>query len=285
METTTSSTEIVQRIRSELLERKNKNPLYSLRAFARDLGLSPSHLSRMLSGERLLSPRQINKVADELKLSSQETTNWHQFLIQKTGKASPIKITLQERLRADHVARDQQVLEIETFRVISDWIHFAILEMTYLQDFQSDSKWISKKLGIDPIRVDDAVDRLFLVGLLKEVDGKWVKHKKRVMVSTQGSREPVRRFTKQTLELASKEMEPDHESNSNRRCMPGITLPISSKNFERLKTRILEFQQELAALALADDYDEVYHLQINFFPLTQIEEVQHESQTAQSNSN
>jgi uncharacterized protein (TIGR02147 family) len=36
-------------------ERKSRNPRYSRRAFARDAGLSPSHLTRVLAGKKSLS--------------------------------------------------------------------------------------------------------------------------------------------------------------------------------------------------------------------------------------
>jgi cyanate lyase len=52
-------------------ERINKNPKYSLRAFARDIGLSPSLLSMVMSGQRQLTAKQAAKISLKLKLSDE----------------------------------------------------------------------------------------------------------------------------------------------------------------------------------------------------------------------
>lgn len=45
----TADIELVNTIKDELILKKNKNKYYSLRSFARDLGVSPSYLSKILS--------------------------------------------------------------------------------------------------------------------------------------------------------------------------------------------------------------------------------------------
>jgi plasmid maintenance system antidote protein VapI len=50
-------------------ERKQRNPNYSLRAFARDVGISAAQLSRILRGQREISTEQACKIAFSLKLS------------------------------------------------------------------------------------------------------------------------------------------------------------------------------------------------------------------------
>lgn len=59
-------------LKSELKKRSEKNDRYSLRAFARDLGMSPSYLCEVLGGKASLSPRRIERVAPLLELSEDE---------------------------------------------------------------------------------------------------------------------------------------------------------------------------------------------------------------------
>jgi hypothetical protein len=54
---------------SELDRRKAKNPRYSLRAFARDLGMTPAALSNVLSGRRNLSVDASIEIAEKLGYS------------------------------------------------------------------------------------------------------------------------------------------------------------------------------------------------------------------------
>ena len=52
----------------ELKERQLRNPGYSLRSFARDLGLSPAALSQVMSGKRHFSKGNAEKVISALSL-------------------------------------------------------------------------------------------------------------------------------------------------------------------------------------------------------------------------
>ena len=54
-------------------ERKDKNPRYSLRAFARSLGVSSGQLSEILSGKRPLSHKLARRIAIALALTEEES--------------------------------------------------------------------------------------------------------------------------------------------------------------------------------------------------------------------
>ena len=53
-------------LKDELLRRIRQNPRYSLRAFARDLRLSPSRLSEVLSGKQGLSRQAAKAITERL---------------------------------------------------------------------------------------------------------------------------------------------------------------------------------------------------------------------------
>lgn len=48
------------------------------------------------------------------------------------------------------------------------------MELTKVVDFQPDSGWIAKRLGIDPVAADIAVQRLLMHGFLKRENGTYV---------------------------------------------------------------------------------------------------------------
>jgi plasmid maintenance system antidote protein VapI len=50
-------------------EKRSRNSSYSLRAFARDLEISVSHLSAIMSGQKKLSAQQAGKIAIKLQLA------------------------------------------------------------------------------------------------------------------------------------------------------------------------------------------------------------------------
>ena len=57
---------------NELNRRKQNNSRYSLRAFARQLGLDASALSRILAGKQNLSVQGCLKIVEKLEISDQE---------------------------------------------------------------------------------------------------------------------------------------------------------------------------------------------------------------------
>lgn len=70
----------------ELLERKTRNAGYSIRAFARDLGVNKSSLADVLAGKQHLSARSAQKVAEVLEWSPTRT---RKMLLELRGLPTP----------------------------------------------------------------------------------------------------------------------------------------------------------------------------------------------------
>lgn len=68
----TNNTQATDFIKLALAEKKAKNPSYSLSAMARDLNLSQPHLSKIMSGERRLTPERAYKIGKFLKLNEKQ---------------------------------------------------------------------------------------------------------------------------------------------------------------------------------------------------------------------
>ena len=59
----------IEYLKSELERRLGQNSSYSLRAFARDLQISPGNLSEIVKGKRPLSKKNAQKIAGSLGLN------------------------------------------------------------------------------------------------------------------------------------------------------------------------------------------------------------------------
>ena len=55
---------------AELAQRRARNPRYSLRAFARDLGTDHATLSQLMRGRRVLSPRMLRQIGRRLHVGA-----------------------------------------------------------------------------------------------------------------------------------------------------------------------------------------------------------------------
>jgi transcriptional regulator with XRE-family HTH domain len=64
-----------QMLRAEFGQRRQRNPRYSLRAFARYLGTDHSTLSQLLRSRRNLSPRMVRRLGERLRLGSEKISD------------------------------------------------------------------------------------------------------------------------------------------------------------------------------------------------------------------
>ena len=147
-------------LQETLVARCKSNPAYSLRAFAKQLQVEPSFLSKLLSGKRNATLNVVMKIGTKLQLDPEETQTYING-IPKTRKN-------QNQTKAE--AKNFQALAMDHFRMIADWYHYAILELTTVVGFQSDAAWVAKKLGINKIEAQSALERLVRLDMLKVND-------------------------------------------------------------------------------------------------------------------
>ena len=151
-------------LQAELGRRCAGNPQYSLRAFAKHLAIDHATLSQLLRCKRRFTPGTIEKLGRRLGLDPHTIAGYIAWE-QQAGHLHQSAATLQEVQQLAH----------DTANLVSDWYHFSILELVQLPQFQPDSRWIARVLGITPDEVNIAVTRLMRLGLLEMRDhDRWV---------------------------------------------------------------------------------------------------------------
>jgi uncharacterized protein (TIGR02147 family) len=143
-------------LQTELGRRCAGNPQYSLRAFAKYLVIDHATLSQLLRCKRRFTQATIEKLGKRLRLDDSLIAGyvaWEQQASQLAESAA----TLHE---VQQLARD-------TANLISDWYHFAILELIHLPQFKPDTRWIARVLEITPDECNVALTRLMRLRLLE----------------------------------------------------------------------------------------------------------------------
>lgn len=138
--------EVIQIITDTFLRSKKNNPSYSLRAYAKKLGLQVSALSEILNGKRIISNKMTKVALDRL------------------GYA-PIEIDLILNQKNNSTDKSE-LLALDFFKVISDWQYFAILSIAELPDFKNDPVWISKRLNISESLARNSLKRLIELNMM-----------------------------------------------------------------------------------------------------------------------
>src|SRR5947207_7819225 len=82
----------------EYLSRRRKNPAYSLRAYARDLGVQPSKLSEALKGTKGFSPKLAGQIADRLNLTMDERVLFVTLVTARHARSKRAKDEAQAKL-------------------------------------------------------------------------------------------------------------------------------------------------------------------------------------------
>jgi uncharacterized protein (TIGR02147 family) len=266
-------------LRSVLEGRIARNPAYSLRAMAGNLGVSSSNLCEVLKGKRGFSAEAAVKVAHRLGCNETER-EYFSLLVQLDATNSPeLKETLLRRLgELNPRPVKAHDLTLDIFRVISDWYHFAILEMTYLDGGTAgsagggalkdlDPKTIADRLGISKLEAELALERLLRLELL-EADGAggYRKAKSELLVQARVPNEALRKFNRQMLDKASAALE---TQGADSRISATQTVPFGRDDLPAAERIIDECMARLVQLSKrSKKRTDVYHLGIHFFNLT-----------------
>lgn len=248
---------IVIRIRSEFERRQLVNPNYSLRGFAKHMGVNVSVLSRIMNNKMPMTLKLLNRMAVALSLSPED------FEIYEGQISSRKSIQSVEQV----LESSQRQLEVDEFKVIQDWYNFVILELVKLHDFQPSEKWVSKKLSITEEEALLALERLVRLELLvQNEDGSFMKSATFVsIIQLNFSTVAMRNRQKQVLQRAINVMD---EIDFSKRDQSAITISLDSTLLPEIKTKIKKMRRSLANYISKNSKkrDQVYELSVSFFP-------------------
>ncbi len=264
-------TDYLKILKDELETRFQRNRLYSLRAFSRDLGISPSRLSDALSGRSGFSREAALQVAKRLGFGPDEQDYFatlaearHSRSVRQREAASA---KLESISQAHAVDQEYRQVQLDSFKVISDWHHFAILELTALSDFDSSSNWIAKRLGIHIFEVDQAVERLIRLKLLSKRNGTLSATDAKSATPSGVASEAIRNFHRQILEKAALQLQ--NQPVESREYSTNV-LAIDRRKLPEAKSALKTFRRRFCRdLGESQEKDSVYCLSIQLFELTQ----------------
>lgn len=257
-------------IRDRYLEKKEKSAAYSMRAFARDLGMSHSLLSMIMSGERPLTLNQAQKIAVSLNLSTHEEKKlMHLALVSLPDNAKLGKKVRDDARKRMGNGQSFTTLDSEKFQLIAKWYHFPILDLTFTKDFRSNVSWIAKRMGISAVEARGAVNRLLDLGLLEKKLGKLRKTQKNIQIESQKSKLAGRIYNEQVMDRAKLEMKNTDQDAFMKRSITGLSIAIDEKSVEEAKEALSRFKSEFIQRFATEKATEVYQFNLQFFPITQ----------------
>jgi uncharacterized protein (TIGR02147 family) len=215
------------------------------------------------------------KVALKLNLTDLET-QYFCLLVQLTQEEDPVyREEFQKRLNGLNPKRKTHDLSVDLFKIISEWYHLPILEMTYLPSFRATPEYVTRKLGISKSEAELALKRLFRVELLEKdekSDGKSQVKKAHNYLLTE-SAVPNSAFKQYHKQMLAKAVESIDEQTPKERMSATDVLALDSKYLPEVDRLSQEFSAAVMRLAEKSKVkDSVYALSVHFFNLTKKQE-------------
>ena len=253
---------------------KKETKVFSYRYFAKKSGFaSQSTLKFFLEGKRCLTSDSIHKVCKGFSLDTTEA-KFFESLVKLNQESSNEKKTkhFEEMLKIQK-KKKLRLISSDQYEYFSKWYNPAIRELVRCKDFQGDPKWIASRIFpmISVIEARESLRLLERLGLIqKDVTGKYIQTDRAVTTERELLSMVARNFHR---EMGHRAVESLDTIPKDRRDFSGITFGLPASLVQKLKDKLNEFREELNSTlgSLEEETDEVYHLNIQLFPLTKKE--------------
>lgn len=256
-------------LRDWLAFQKASQSGFTMERFSRLAGLSPGYVSMLLSGKRDLTQEALEKLRPHLKLTEPEFAFLSHLVFLEHAQSPQGSATALDRMRRHKAYRKNHPKESEISEYLSNWYYVAIREMATLPDFKLDPKWIQSRLAaaVEVKKIRAAVEFLVMHGYIeKKKDGSVVPPQKTLDCIESVYKASLARFHEDVLRLAGHSI---YSASRDARVVLGHTVALTKGQFQKISqelNRLIRSAQEIGREE--SDPDEVYHLEVAFFPLT-----------------
>lgn len=237
--------------------KKSSSDYWSYGLWARKLGLkTTSALTMVIKKDRHAGPKMVEKFISYFELSPDSEKYFKELVrLNKISKDDPkLLVMLTGNKGSEQSTKGDLVFQ---------WLAYTIREMTHLPDFKPEWDYILSRLRpkIEISKVQELLEKL----VQKEILTNDYKVTNKV-IAPEGAINPeeVESYHNSIMEL-SKEALP---ISPKERIFTSSTISIAKKDTEKAQKLIRDFQVEFGKLMESKPGDEVYLLNMQFFPLT-----------------
>lgn len=245
---------VIKFIKGKFEEKLKKNKQYSMRAFARDLSIEHSSLSKILGGKRPLTFETADKILSALDV---QVAIKNALLLSMANSTNYVEKFEDE----DYITLSEAELS-DTYR----WYFYGILCALEIKDVDPSVEGIALHLNLDIETVNFSIKILNKLGAVKTTEnGKFILTGKHFTTSNNVKSESLKKAHLDHIEQALDYLKTTAELSD----FTGVTFAIPITKLEEAIRRIKEFRRSLAAWLSQDDLTktDVYRLNIQLFPL------------------
>lgn len=244
---------------------------FSVRQFAEQAGFkSYGYLTMVLNKSRNLSKKSAKKIAEGLRLTAKAAAFFEALVGFNQAEDLLTKDFFYNQLLEFKKFRAIRQADASQYELFSHWYHVAVLEAMGTSLRTKSTQRIAEALRIEAEEVENSIQLLLRLGFIAKDTVGWKKVDTSVKTEAQIQSLSVRKFHR---EMVSKALRAIDDIDRTERELSALTISLSRENFERLRKKIFEFQNEINS-AYSDDQspERIYQLNFQVFPLAFITE-------------
>lgn len=255
-------------LEDEFEHRLKINAAYSLRAFARDLGLVPSQLSEILAFKIGISSKKALAVAANLGLNERESNLFKALVEIEHGRSQNIVENARKYIKSINYDSNFKGLSIDGFKFISDWEHFAILSAMELDDYDGSIAFIVGHLKLDTSTIEACIKRLLKLDMVDIKNGQFILSGEMYSTTHDIQSTALKRFHKQHI---LKSLNAVDRVSVDERDITCMTMAIDKNKIKAAKAMIKKFRRDMCQFLESGKKTDVYNLNIQLIPLQSME--------------
>jgi uncharacterized protein (TIGR02147 family) len=241
-------------LRQYYFDAQERNPRFSMRAFATKIGISSSALSEILRGKRRISKTKALAYADIIGISKKQK----QILTEAFDKTGSL-----EKLKPSPSPLSEVVLDSSMFHIMADRKYFSVLAM--FRSKNNSPSTMAKKLGFKTAEVTNMMDELVKIGVLENINGEYIEKERKVFRTSEDF----------PLDLIQKRRLQNNEASrfaikNNLEGERGYfaTVSIDKEKLNEIEPIVEDFIKRLSYFLMKPGSEDVFEVNLDIFPWT-----------------
>ena len=253
----------------DFYEERKRSSLFSWREFSKLAGFaSPNFMQLVCEGKSRLSKTGVEKVADAMGLAGADRDYF--FAMERFGDARSDSMKLQAFNEMQKIAKENRlrVVDAEAFKYFESWVNPVLRELAPIMPGAKPLELARRCIPVvSAAEVRHSLDFMCRAEFLNKVgEDTYVQTEKVVTGSTEAIPLALRSMNRQMSKFATEAID---EIPPEKRHITGVTLGMSESTYQWLVQKLETLRQQVVAMAAKEkEYDKVYRLNLQLFPLT-----------------
>ena len=253
----------------DFYEERKRSSLFSWREFSKLAGFaSPNFMQLVCEGKSRLSKTGVEKVADAMGLAGADRDYF--FAMERFGDARSDSMKLQAFNEMQKIAKENRlrVVDAEAFKYFESWVNPVLRELAPIMPGAKPLELARQCIPVvSAAEVRHSLDFMCHAEFLKKIgEDTYVQTEKVVTGSSEAIPLALRSMNRQMSKFATEAID---EVPPEKRHITGVTFGISEETYQWLVQKLETLRQQVIAMAAKEkEYDKVYRLNLQLFPLT-----------------